>query len=93
LSVDISKFKESPTDTTSFSENKVVFSSGRPDVPEPIKLKLMPIYNAVEDSVFSILDHQYRCENLAERKGNLKRILREYPQIKHVSEPQGMISH
>ena len=93
LQVDISKFKESNTDTTNFTENKVEFTSGGPDMPEPIKLKLMPIGNAVEDSFFSELDQQYRCDNLAQRKGNIKRILQEYPQIKDVSEPQGMILH
>lgn len=91
LSVDINKFKESTTDTANFTENKVVFSSGGPDMPEPIKVKLMPIDNAVEDSFFSVLDQQYRCENLAQRRGNVKKILQEYPQIKDVSEPQGMI--
>ncbi|XP_068753813.1 uncharacterized protein [Montipora capricornis] len=88
LQVDISKFKESTTDTTKFTENTVKFTSGGPDMPEPIKLKLTPIDKAVEDSFFSVLDQQHRCENLAQRKGNLKRILQEYPQIKHVSEPQ-----
>ena len=93
LKVDVSKFKESTTDTTKFTENTVKFRSGGPDMPEPIKLKLMPIHNAVEESFFSVLDQEYHCENLARRKGNLQRILQEYPQIKDVSEPQGMISH
>lgn len=91
LQVDISKFKESTTDTTNFTENTVEFISGGPDMPEPIKLKLMPIDNAAEDSFFSVLDQKYRCESLAQRKGNSKRILRECPQIKQVSKPQGMI--
>ena len=93
LKVDVSKLKESTTDTTEFTENTVKFTSGGPEMPEPIKLKLMPIHNAVEESFFSVLDQEYQCENLAQRKGNLKRILQEYPQIKDVSEPQGMISH
>ena len=93
LKVDVSKFKESTTDTTNFTENKVEFTSGGPDMPEPIKLKLMPIDKAVEDSFFSVLDQQYQCENLAQRKENFKKILQEYPQIKDVSGPQGMISH
>lgn len=93
LKVDVSKLKKSSTDTAKFTENTMKFTSGGPDMPEPIKLKLMPIHNAVEDGFFSVLDRKYRCENLAQRKGNLKRILQEYPQIKHLSEPQGMISH
>ena len=78
LSVDINRFKESTTDTSSFTENRVVFSSGGPDMPEPIKVRLMPIDNAVEDSFFSVLDQQYRCENLAQRRGNVQQILKEY---------------
>jgi len=66
LKVDITKFKESTTDTSKFTENTVEFTSGGADMPEPIKLKLMPIDNAVEDSFFSVLDQQYRCENLAQ---------------------------
>lgn len=90
LKFNVSKLKKSSTDTAKFTENTVKFTSGGPDMPEPIKLKLMPIHNAVEDSFFIVLDRKYRCENLAQRKGNLKRILQEYPRIKHVSEPQGM---
>ena len=52
LQVDISKLKESTTDTTNFTDNTVEFISGGPDMPEPIKLKLMPIDNAAEDSFF-----------------------------------------
>lgn len=87
LKVDVSKLRTSSTDAAKFTENTVKFRSGGPDMPEPIKLKLMPIHNAVEDSFFSVLDRKYRCENLAQRKGNLKRILQEYPWIKHVYEP------
>lgn len=90
LKVNVSKFKKSSTDTAKFTENTVKFTSGGPDMPEPIKLKLMPIHNAVEDSFFSVLDRKYRCENLTQRKRNLKRILQEYPRIKHVSEPQDL---
>lgn len=88
LQVDLSKFKESTTDTTKFTENTVEFTSGGADMPEPIQLELKPIHNAVEDCFFSDLDPGYQCENLAQRKGNFKRILREYPRIKNVSEPQ-----
>ena len=93
LQVDVSKFKESTIDTTEFTENTVKFTSGGPDMPEPIKLKLMPIDDAVEDSFFSVLDQQYQCENLAQRKENFKKILEEYPHLNGVSAPEGMISH
>ncbi|XP_068700258.1 uncharacterized protein [Montipora capricornis] len=88
LQVNISKFKQSTADTSKFTEKTVEFTSGGPEMPEPIKLKLMPIYNAVEDSFFSVLDQQYQCKNVAQRKGNFKKILQEYPQINHVSEPR-----
>ena len=88
VSVDIKKFTESNTDSTNFTENKVVFSSGGQDLPEPIGLQLIPIDNAVEDSFFSILDQRYRCKNLAQRRDNVKRILRKYPGIFGVPEPQ-----
>ena len=93
LTVDVSKFKESNTSTTNFTENTVKFTSGGPDMPEPIKLELMPIDKAVEDSFFSVLDQQYQCENLAQRKENFKNIFKEYPHLNDVSKPEGMISH
>ena len=62
-------------------------------MPEPIGLQLMPIDNAVEDSFFRVLDQRYRCRGLAQRRSNVKRILREYPRIKGASKPQGTISH
>ena len=88
MSVDIKKFKVSNTDSTNFTENKVVFSSGGQDLPEPIGLQLLPIDNAVEDSFFSTIDQRYRCKNLAQRRDNVKKILREYPEIFGVAEPQ-----
>jgi len=88
LSVDIKKFSESNTDTASFTENRMVFSSGGHNLPEPIGLQLMPIDNAVEDSFFRVLDQRYRCRGLAQRRSNVKRILREYPRIKGASKPQ-----
>ena len=92
LLVDIKKFRESNTDTASFTENKVVFSSGGQNLPEPIGLQLIPIDNAVEDGFFSVLDQRYRCQGLAQRRRNVRRILLEYPRIKGVSKPQGTIS-
>jgi len=86
VSVDLKKFKESNTDTALFTENKVVLSSGRRDLPEPIGLQLIPIDNAVEDSFFGILGQRYRCKNLAQRRNNVKRILQEYPEILGVEQ-------
>ncbi|XP_068753240.1 uncharacterized protein [Montipora capricornis] len=88
LKVDVSKFKESNTNTTNFTENTVKFTSGGPDLPEPIKLTLMPIDKAVEDSFFRVLDQKYQCKNLAQRKENFKKIFKEYPHLNGVSEPE-----
>lgn len=93
LSVDIKTFRESNTDTASFTENKVVFSSGGHDLPEPVGLQLIPIHDAVKDSFFRALDQRYRCQSLAQRRSNVKKILREYPRVKGVSKPQGTHSY
>lgn len=92
VTLDVSKFQESVTDASKFAENKVEFSSGGPDLPEPIGLKLIPIPNAITDSFFSTMSQSYRCEHLDQRRSNVQRVLREYPNVKGVSPPQGMIS-
>jgi len=86
LSVDIKKFSESNTATASFADNKVVFSSGGHDLPEPIGLELIPIDDAIKDSFFRALDQRYRCQSLAQRRSNVKKILREYPRLNGVSK-------
>ena len=64
------------TNGSSFGENKVVFTSGGLDMPEPIGLKLLPI-----DTLFRT-NWQYQCKRLAQRKENVKRLLKEYPALK-----------
>ena len=78
LSVDVSKFKERKEDKSKFSENKKVFISGGPGMPEPIGIKLLSILKATADNFFSSLDQSYKCE-LKQRRTNIKRVLKEYP--------------
>ncbi|KAL9962439.1 hypothetical protein ACROYT_G031543 [Oculina patagonica] len=88
LSVDVNKFKNFMSDASRFTENKVEFSSGGPNLPEPIGVKLLPIHNAIDDSYYSTLDQRYQCNNLAQRRRNVQRVLKEYPRIKGVSATQ-----
>ena len=90
LSFDVDKFKQFMSDASKFTENKVIFSSGGPDLPEPIGVKLIPIHNAIDDSYFSTLDKRYQCNNLAQRRRNVQKVLKEYPRIKVVSATQGI---
>ena len=91
LSVAFDKFKESSEDTAELTKNKVVFSSGGPDMPAPIGLKLLPIDEAFSDSYFNVLSEQFQCENLAARKENVKNLLRNYPNLKGARNPNGNI--
>ncbi|XP_078384038.1 uncharacterized protein LOC144666477 [Oculina patagonica] len=88
LTVDVNKFKESMSDTSKFTENKVEFTSGGDSLPEPIGVKLLPIHSVITDSFFSALEDKYRCENLEQRRNNVKRVLKEYPEIEKVTAPQ-----
>ncbi|KAJ7378958.1 hypothetical protein OS493_019657 [Desmophyllum pertusum] len=40
LRVDMNRFRESMSESTKFGKHKVVFTSGGPDMPEPIGLKI-----------------------------------------------------
>ena len=93
VSASFDKFKKSRTDNTTFSENKVEFSSGGPDMPEPIGLRLQPIYEAIDIRFFSRLNRTYRCDELATRKDNVIEYLKKYPNIENVKTPTGMFSH
>ena len=89
LSVAFDEFQESTEDTAEFTKNKVVFSSGGPDLPAPIGLKLLPIDRAFSDSYFNALSQQFQCENLAARKENVKSLLKNYPNLKGARNPNG----
>lgn len=91
LSAAFEKFKESNTDKSEFTELKEIITSGGPDLPAPIALKLLPIAEAFSDSYFKLLDQQFQCKRLRQRKTNLKRLLNDYPALKQASRPTGMI--
>ena len=95
LKVDINAFKESMAKDSKFGENKVVFKSGGPNLPEPIGLKLVPITEAFDSAFYSILDKLWsaRCVHsnslLKERKASVIRALKEYPRLKNTAKPVG----
>ncbi len=91
LSVAFDKFKESSEDTAELTKNKVVFSSGGADMPAPIGLNLLPIDEAFSNSFFRVLSQQFQCENLAQRKKNVKQLLSNYPNLKGARSPNGKI--
>ncbi len=91
LSVAFDKFKESSEDTSELTKNKAVFSSGGADMPAPIGLKLLPIDEAFSDSYFRVLSQQFQCENLLQRKKNVRQLLSNYPNLKGARNPHGMI--
>lgn len=95
LKVDMKKFRESMSEKTEFGENKVKFSSGGPDLPEPIGLKLVPIYEAFDVNFYTKMDHQQssRCAHsrslVGTRKIHVKKALHEYPRLKKAVKPFG----
>ena len=99
LKVDMKKFRESMSESTKFGEQKVVFNSGGPDMPEPIGLKLVPIYEAFDVNFYTVLDQQIsaRCVHsqsfVGARKNHVKKALKEYPRLKNAMVPVGTISN
>ena len=91
LSAAFDKFKESNTDKSEFTELKEIITSGGPDLPAPIALKLLPIAEAFSDSYFNLLDQQFKCKRLRQRKTNLHRLLNDYPALMQALRPTGMI--
>ena len=95
LKVDFNTFKESMSKDTKFGEHKVVFKSGGPNLPEPIGLKLVPITEAFDSALYSVLDQQWsaRCVHsnslLKARKAAVIRALNEYPRLKKTIKPIG----
>lgn len=95
LKVDMKKFKESMSDKTEFGEHKVSFTSGGVDMPEPIGIRIVPIYEAFDVSFYAKLDHQNsaRCVHSSElvgtRREHVKKALEEYPKLKKAEVPTG----
>lgn len=95
LKVDMNKFRESMSEGTKFGEHKKVYTSGGPDLPEPIKLKLLPIYLAFDFHFYQALEQEgssrcgYTLSFLGKRKANVKKILNEYPRLRNVHRAGG----
>ena len=94
LSVNFKRFTASMTSGTSFGSEKVVFRYGTRNKPEPIGLKLISIDRAFDDSFFKALSKKYQCRNLAQRRTNVKKILKEYPGLEGAeTSPRGIITY
>ncbi|XP_020622112.1 uncharacterized protein LOC110059730 [Orbicella faveolata] len=98
LKVDMKKFRESMSENTKFGGHKVVFTSGGPDMPEPIGLKLVPIYEAFDVNFYTVTDgqHSARCVHfeslVGTRKAHVKKALHEYPRLKKALVPVDKIT-
>ena len=94
LSVDFKRFTASMTSGISFGSDKVVFQCGTSNNSEPIGMKLISIDRAFDDSFFETLSKKYQCQNLAQRRINVKKILKEYPVLEGAKKyPQGIITY
>ena len=82
------------TSGISFGSDKVVFQCGTSNNSEPIGMKLISIDRAFDDSFFETLGKRYQCQNLAQRRINVKKILKEYPVLEGAKTyPQGIITY
>jgi len=93
LSVNMEKFREQMSEDTKFGEHRIVLTSGGMDMPEPIGLKLVPVYEALESYFYVVSDGRsgLPCKHttslLRDRQDNLQRILKEYPRLKRSKTP------
>ncbi|KAJ7389165.1 hypothetical protein OS493_033251 [Desmophyllum pertusum] len=97
LTVNMDKFREQMSEDTKFGENKIVLTSGGMDMPEPIGLKLVPVYEAMNSNfyVVSATRSMSPCKHtdslLRSRRSNLEKILKDYPRLKRTASPVGKI--
>ena len=97
LTVNTDTFKESMSNSTKFGSNKTVFKSGGPDLPEPIKVKLTPIYKAFKMGLFDqhIKGNLSRCpfsdSFFSKLKTNTIELLKKYPSLKGTVAPRGKL--
>lgn len=81
---------------SSLSKEKTVLTAGGADMPEPIKVKLMPMYKAIHIDFFNNLKNPALlgcsfAQTIGQKSENVKRILKEYPNLKGVHEPVGTL--
>ena len=77
--------------------DKTVLTAGGSDLPEPISVRLIPMYKAVHYDFFKHLKNSRlsRCDSaqsMAQKSENVERILEEYPKLKGAILPEGKIS-
>ena len=75
-----------------FGSHKMVFTSGGPDLPEPIGLKLVPIEVAFKEDFYKGLDQQKwsQCISLLGKlRLNAKNALKDYPRLRNAKFTEG----
>ncbi|CAH3162231.1 unnamed protein product [Pocillopora meandrina] len=93
LTVNMDKFREQMTQEDKFGKHKIVLTSGGMDMPEPIGLKLVPVYEALNKNFYQLsgAGSGSPCKHteslLRSRKDNLVQILKEYPRLKGTNVP------
>ena len=78
--------------------DKTILTAGGSDLPEPIRVQLMPMYKAVQYDFFKHLKKPLLlgcdfAQSIEEKSKNVERILKEYPNLKGAKFPEGKISH
>ena len=78
LQVDVSTFKESINEGSEFMSDKTILTAGGSDLPEPIRVRLIPMYQAVHYNFFQHLKNPRLSGcNSAQSMAQKVRMLRE----------------
>ena len=98
LKVDVNTFKQSIDEGSKFMSDKTILTVGGSDLPEPIRVRLIPMYQAVHYDFFKHLkNHRLSgcdsAQSMVQKSQNVKKILAEYPNLKEAQLPKGKISH
>ena len=97
LKVDVNTIKDSINERSEFMSDKTILTAGGSDLPEPIRVRLIPMYKAVHYDFFKHLKNSRlsgcdSAQSMAQKSENLERILEEYPKLKGAILPEGKIS-
>ena len=98
LKVDVNTFKQSIDEGSKFMSDKTILTAGGSDLPEPIRVRLIPMYKAVHYDFFKHLKNPRlsgcdSAQSMAQKSQNVERILEEYPNLKGAKLPEGKIFH
>ena len=98
LKVDVNTFKESINEGSKFMSDKTILTAGGPDLPEPIRVRLILMYEAIHYNFFKHLKNPRlsgcdSAQSMAQKGQNVKRMLAEYPNLKGAILPEGKIYH